>query len=77
MKMTYGARLSIAMALLALSVAGINVAFWAIHPFIGAIITLLTALASLVGLIILSVYILIPTVVHWVVSGEFEWVNDW
>lgn len=77
MKMTYGARLSIALLLLALSVAGINVAFWAINPFLGATITLLTALAALVGLIILSVYILIPTVVNWVVNGEFEWVNDW
>lgn len=77
MKMTYGARLSIALALLALSIAGINVACWAIHPFLGVTITVLTALASLVGLIILSVYTLIPTVVNWVVSGEFEWVNDW
>lgn len=77
MKMTYGVRLSIAMALLALSVAGANLAFWAIDPSLGATITVLTALASLVWLTILSVYILIPTVVNWVVNGEFEWVNDW
>ena len=77
MKMTYGARLSIALLLLALSVAGINVAFWAINPFLGATITILTAFPTLVGLIMLSIYIFIPTVVHWVVSGEFELVNDW